>query len=154
MLPQRDTRPRSRRPAPVRSARKTAERLMGTCAKSFQNGLEAVQSETSKTLSFAMRWPGTCAVLCGVWGQRKRAAASSRTALCAVIEYVVGYVVVSDGRIVQVGSGAAPTVQHEGARVVDGSGCLTTPGLAVFFPTLPGAVSRRSRARPPEKPGY
>ena len=44
-------------------------------------------------------------------------------------EYAVGYVVVSDGRIVQVGSGAAPAFQHDGARVVDGSGCLATPGL-------------------------
>jgi hypothetical protein len=45
-------------------------------------------------------------------------------------EYAVGYVVVSDGRIVQVGPGAAPVLQHDGARVVDGSGCLATPGLA------------------------
>jgi cytosine/adenosine deaminase-related metal-dependent hydrolase len=30
---------------------------------------------------------------------------------------------------VQVGSGAAPAFQHDGARVVDGSGCLATPGL-------------------------
>ena len=44
-------------------------------------------------------------------------------------EYAVGYVVVSDGRIVQVGPGAAPVLQHGGARVVDGSGCLATPGL-------------------------
>ena len=44
-------------------------------------------------------------------------------------EYAVGYVVVSDGRIVQVGPGAAPGVLHDGARVVDGSGCLATPGL-------------------------
>ncbi len=44
-------------------------------------------------------------------------------------EYAVGYVVVSDGRIVQVGPGAAPGVPHDGARVVDGSGCLATPGL-------------------------
>jgi len=44
-------------------------------------------------------------------------------------EYAVGYVVVSDGRIVQVGSGAVPAFQHDGARVVDGSGCLATPGL-------------------------
>jgi cytosine/adenosine deaminase-related metal-dependent hydrolase len=44
-------------------------------------------------------------------------------------EYAVGYVVVSGGRIVQVGSGAAPAFQHDGARVVDGSGCLATPGL-------------------------
>jgi len=42
-------------------------------------------------------------------------------------EYAVGYVVVSGGRIVQVGSGAAPAFQHDGARVVDGSGCLATP---------------------------
>ena len=44
-------------------------------------------------------------------------------------EYAVGYVVVSDGRIVQVGPGAAPVLLHDGARVVDGSGCLATPGL-------------------------
>ncbi|HTW19556.1 MAG TPA: 8-oxoguanine deaminase [Mycobacteriales bacterium] len=42
-------------------------------------------------------------------------------------EYDVGHVVVSDGRIAAVGSGPAPEV--EGARRVDGSGCLATPGL-------------------------
>jgi cytosine/adenosine deaminase-related metal-dependent hydrolase len=42
-------------------------------------------------------------------------------------EYASGHVVVDDGRIITVGGGPAPTV--EGARVVDGSGCLLTPGL-------------------------
>jgi cytosine/adenosine deaminase-related metal-dependent hydrolase len=42
-------------------------------------------------------------------------------------EYESGHVVVTDGRIAAVGSGPAPDV--EGARRVDGSGCLATPGL-------------------------
>lgn len=53
---------------------------------------------------------------------------------CAVVtmdrerrELSSGYVVVDGERIVAVGDGAAPVV--EGARVVDGHGCLVTPGL-------------------------
>ncbi|HEU4999696.1 MAG TPA: 8-oxoguanine deaminase, partial [Lapillicoccus sp.] len=42
-------------------------------------------------------------------------------------EYADGYVVVEDGRVSSVGSGAAPDV--EGARVVDARGCVVTPGL-------------------------
>lgn len=42
-------------------------------------------------------------------------------------EYAVGHVVVTDGRLSAVGAGPAPAV--DGARVVDGSGCLLTPGL-------------------------
>ncbi len=38
-----------------------------------------------------------------------------------------GYVVISGNRMVSVGEGPAPKV--EGARVVNGSGCLLTPGL-------------------------
>jgi cytosine/adenosine deaminase-related metal-dependent hydrolase len=42
-------------------------------------------------------------------------------------EHAVGHVVVRDGILAAVGPGPAPTV--EGARIVDGSGCLLTPGL-------------------------
>ncbi len=42
-------------------------------------------------------------------------------------EYASGHVVITDGRIAAVGAGPAPIV--EGARVVDGTGCLATPGL-------------------------
>jgi cytosine/adenosine deaminase-related metal-dependent hydrolase len=42
-------------------------------------------------------------------------------------EYDDGHVVVTDGRLMAVGPGPAPTV--EGAHVVDGTGCLLTPGL-------------------------
>jgi cytosine/adenosine deaminase-related metal-dependent hydrolase len=42
-------------------------------------------------------------------------------------EYESGHVVVTDGRIAAVGDGPAPEVA--GARRVDGSGCLATPGL-------------------------
>jgi cytosine/adenosine deaminase-related metal-dependent hydrolase len=42
-------------------------------------------------------------------------------------EYAVGHLVAVSGRITAVGSGPAPLI--EGARVVDGSGCLLTPGL-------------------------
>jgi 8-oxoguanine deaminase len=42
-------------------------------------------------------------------------------------EYADGYVVVEDGRVSSVGSGAAPDL--EGARVVDARGCVVTPGL-------------------------
>jgi cytosine/adenosine deaminase-related metal-dependent hydrolase len=42
-------------------------------------------------------------------------------------EYAAGHVVVTDGRIAAVGPGPAPRI--DGARRVDGSGCLATPGL-------------------------
>jgi cytosine/adenosine deaminase-related metal-dependent hydrolase len=43
-------------------------------------------------------------------------------------EYAQGHVVVVDGRIAAVGSGAVPA-EYSGLRHVDGSGCLVTPGL-------------------------
>jgi cytosine/adenosine deaminase-related metal-dependent hydrolase len=42
-------------------------------------------------------------------------------------EYQRGHLVLQDGRISAVGPGPAPVV--EGARAVDGAGCLATPGL-------------------------
>jgi cytosine/adenosine deaminase-related metal-dependent hydrolase len=42
-------------------------------------------------------------------------------------EYESGHIVVTDGRIASVGGGKAPDVV--GARYVDGTGCLATPGL-------------------------
>jgi cytosine/adenosine deaminase-related metal-dependent hydrolase len=42
-------------------------------------------------------------------------------------EYQRGHLVLKDGRIAAVGPGPAPAV--EGARAVDGAGCLATPGL-------------------------
>ena len=42
-------------------------------------------------------------------------------------EYPDGHVVIVDGRITAVGAGPAPAV--DGARRIDGSGCLLTPGL-------------------------
>ncbi|WP_017591818.1 8-oxoguanine deaminase [Nocardiopsis potens] len=42
-------------------------------------------------------------------------------------EYPVGHMVIEDGRITRVGSGAAPPIP--GARRIDGRGCLATPGL-------------------------
>ncbi|ABG05750.1 amidohydrolase [Rubrobacter xylanophilus DSM 9941] len=44
-------------------------------------------------------------------------------------EHASGYVAVEGDRISAVGAGAAPAELREGARVVDGSGCLATPGL-------------------------
>ncbi len=44
-------------------------------------------------------------------------------------EHPSGHVVVSGGRIDSVGAGPAPDEARDGARVVDGSGCLLTPGL-------------------------
>jgi cytosine/adenosine deaminase-related metal-dependent hydrolase len=43
-------------------------------------------------------------------------------------EYASGHLVISDGRIAAVGPGAPP-IAAAGARRVDGSGCLLTPGL-------------------------
>ncbi len=44
-------------------------------------------------------------------------------------EHASGYVAVEGGRISAVGGGPAPAGLREGARVIDGSGCLATPGL-------------------------
>ena len=64
------------------------------------------------------------------------AAESTRTVIqgCAIAtvdqartEHPTGHVVVSGNRIESVGTGPAPAL--DGARVVDGSGCLLTPGL-------------------------
>ncbi|HTX28338.1 MAG TPA: 8-oxoguanine deaminase [Streptosporangiaceae bacterium] len=44
-------------------------------------------------------------------------------------EYASGHIVVSDGRIAAVGEGQAPAAAADGARRVDGTGCLATPGL-------------------------
>ena len=44
-------------------------------------------------------------------------------------EYASGYVVVAGGRITAVGEGQAPHAAADGARRVDGTGCLATPGL-------------------------
>jgi cytosine/adenosine deaminase-related metal-dependent hydrolase len=41
----------------------------------------------------------------------------------------VGYLVVDGTRIVAVGSGAVPADVQDGAEVLEGSGCLATPGL-------------------------
>jgi cytosine/adenosine deaminase-related metal-dependent hydrolase len=43
-------------------------------------------------------------------------------------EYRSGHIVVADGRVAAVGEGRAPGVR-DGARRVDGTGCLATPGL-------------------------
>jgi cytosine/adenosine deaminase-related metal-dependent hydrolase len=53
--------------------------------------------------------------------------AAIATVDAAGTEYESGHVVVEDGRITAVGSGPAP--QAADARVVDGTGCLATPGL-------------------------
>lgn len=42
-------------------------------------------------------------------------------------EYSDGYVVISGNKIVDVGAGTPP--EYPGAQVIDGSGCLITPGL-------------------------
>jgi cytosine/adenosine deaminase-related metal-dependent hydrolase len=44
-------------------------------------------------------------------------------------EHPDGHVVVADGRIVSVGPGRPDPVLREGAEIVDGRGCLVTPGL-------------------------
>jgi cytosine/adenosine deaminase-related metal-dependent hydrolase len=44
-------------------------------------------------------------------------------------EYRVGHLVVAGGRITAVGAGPAPDGLADGARRVDGAGCLATPGL-------------------------
>jgi cytosine/adenosine deaminase-related metal-dependent hydrolase len=42
-------------------------------------------------------------------------------------EYLTGHVIVDGGRVAAVGAGPAPPA--DGARVIDGTGCLATPGL-------------------------
>ncbi len=44
-------------------------------------------------------------------------------------EYPDGYIAVADGRITAVGEGQLPPGVADGARRVDGTGCLATPGL-------------------------
>jgi cytosine/adenosine deaminase-related metal-dependent hydrolase len=44
-------------------------------------------------------------------------------------EYPGGYITVAGGRITAVGAGQAPPGAADGARRVDGTGCLATPGL-------------------------
>jgi cytosine/adenosine deaminase-related metal-dependent hydrolase len=44
-------------------------------------------------------------------------------------EYTGGHVVLDGARILAVGAGAAPGALREGAQIVDGRGCLATPGL-------------------------
>ena len=44
-------------------------------------------------------------------------------------EYEDGHVVLDGGRIAAVGPGPAPASLRDGAELIDGSGCLVTPGL-------------------------
>ena len=44
-------------------------------------------------------------------------------------EYPVGYAVITGNRITAVGPGSAPPGARLGAQLIDGSGCLLTPGL-------------------------
>ena len=44
-------------------------------------------------------------------------------------EYASGHIVTEGNRIVAVGEGRAPEEAATGARRIDGSGCLATPGL-------------------------
>jgi len=44
-------------------------------------------------------------------------------------EYRSGHIVVTGGRIAAVGEGRASATERDGARVLDGTGCLATPGL-------------------------
>ena len=44
-------------------------------------------------------------------------------------EYASGFVAIEGGRIAAVGPGRAPEAYRGGARIVDGRGCLATPGL-------------------------
>lgn len=55
-------------------------------------------------------------------------------------EYPTGYVVITDGRIAAVGAGPAPSLA--GARRVDGSGCLLTPGLVNAHHHLCQSITR------------
>ncbi|HUY49574.1 MAG TPA: 8-oxoguanine deaminase [Streptosporangiaceae bacterium] len=54
-------------------------------------------------------------------------AVTSRDDATVGTEYEPGHLVLRDGRIAAVGPGSAPVI--DGARVVDGTGCLATPGL-------------------------
>jgi len=72
-------RPYVRRPGPLSA--EMPPKPDPNLRKDLSNRPRGRTIETSKTLSSAKRWPGTCAVVKnGVWGQRKRAATSSRTA--------------------------------------------------------------------------
>ena len=44
-------------------------------------------------------------------------------------EHRSGHIVVSEGQITAVGEGPAPEGTADGARRIDGTGCLATPGL-------------------------
>jgi cytosine/adenosine deaminase-related metal-dependent hydrolase len=44
-------------------------------------------------------------------------------------EHASGHIAVSGGRITAIGAGPAPAAVRDGARVVDGAGCLAAPGL-------------------------
>jgi len=58
--------------------------------------------------------------------------AAIATVDAAGTEYASGHIVVQDGRITAVGSGPAPSDRVQdtaGARIIDGTGCLATPGL-------------------------
>ena len=55
-------------------------------------------------------------------------------------EYPSGHVVIADGRITAVGPGPAPAV--DGARRIDGSGCLLTPGLVNTHHHLCQSITR------------
>jgi cytosine/adenosine deaminase-related metal-dependent hydrolase len=44
-------------------------------------------------------------------------------------EYADGHVILDGARILAVGSGATPDALRAGARIIDGRGCLATPGL-------------------------
>jgi cytosine/adenosine deaminase-related metal-dependent hydrolase len=55
-------------------------------------------------------------------------------------EYPSGHVVIADGRIAAVGPGPAPAV--DGARRIDGSGCLLTPGLVNTHHHLCQSITR------------
>ena len=76
-------------------------------------------------------------------------------------EFRSGHVTVAGDRITAVGEGPAPDVP--GARRIDGTGCLATPGLVNTHHHLyqwltqgrewPGSRSRRSGGLPRERPG-
>jgi len=55
-------------------------------------------------------------------------------------EYLSGHVVIADGRITAVGAGPAPAV--DGARRIDGSGCLLTPGFVNTHHHLCQSITR------------
>jgi cytosine/adenosine deaminase-related metal-dependent hydrolase len=55
--------------------------------------------------------------------------AAIATVDAAGTEYAIGHLVAEDGWITAVGPGPAPSTVDREARVVDGAGCLLTPGL-------------------------